>query len=452
MDVAILGGGPGGYTAAIRAAQNGLKVTVFERESLGGVCLNWGCIPTKALLRNAEVVNLIRRGEHFGVSFRDFAFDYPKAVRRSREVVDRLKRGVEYLFKKHGVTLVQGEGQLVGPKQLLVQGHGTVEAENIIIATGSRPRLLPDIPIGKRVMTSREILEMTRLPKRLAILGGGAIGLEFASIFQAYGVAVTIIEQLPQILPREDGEAARQLASILSKQGITLRTGNKVDHIAVGEQEVSLTLDDEKTIVADALLLAIGVIPNSDGLGLEKLGITTERGFIRTDSRMQTNIPGVYAIGDVTGRLPLAHVAMTEGIIAADAIAGKETPTLHYDEIPRCTYCFPQLASIGLTEEQAKEAGHELLIGKFPFSANGLAPAIEETAGQVKLIVDKHNHNVLGAHLVGPEVTELIPQMALLMTSEALIEDVIQSIYPHPTLSEAVREAALDCFGMTLNR
>lgn len=452
VDVAILGGGPGGYTAAIRAAQHGLKVAVIEAEQLGGVCLNWGCIPTKALLRNAEVLNLVRTGERFGLQV-EFSFDYGKAIDRSREVVERLRRGIAFLFRKHRIDLLQGSGKLLDPHRIAV-GDREIEADSIILATGSRPRTLPDRSIGERILTSRQILERRTLPRHLMILGGGAIGLEFATTYASYGVEVTLVEQLPHILPREDAETAKLVASLLSKQGIRIKSGakvEKIEQIEEVEDSVRLRLANGETVEGEVLLLAIGVLPNTENLGLESVGVEMERGFIRIDEKMRTNVPHLYAIGDVTGILPLAHVASAQGVLAADVIAGKPVHPLHYERIPRCTYSFPQVASIGITEEQAKEQGIPYRVGRFPFSANGLAPALEETDGQVKLLVDPRYGSILGGHIVGAEASELVAQIALLMESEGTVDELSMTTYAHPTLSEAVKEAALAAIGMSLN-
>jgi dihydrolipoyl dehydrogenase len=452
-DVIVIGGGPGGYVAGIRAAQLGQKVAVVERESLGGVCLNWGCIPTKALLRNAEVINLLGQGSDFGFKIENLTVDYAPAQKRSRQVSDRLVKGVGFLFRKNNITHVAGAGELVGPKQVKVMPSGQVlEAKNIIIATGARARSLPGMTVdGKRIITSREALELTAVPKRLVVVGAGAIGMEFAYLFRSYGAEVTVIEMLPHVLPLEDDETAAEVAKAFKRKGIATLVNTRTEAVEAGEGAVTVRVKDqgsgqEQAIQADVVLVAIGVAPNSEGIGLEAAGVATDkRGFIAVDEYLRTNVPGIYAIGDVTGKLLLAHVASAQGIVAAEHMAGHETRPIRdadYIFMPRATYCHPQVASIGYTEAQAKEKGFEVKIGKFPFIANGKALGLNERDGFVKIIADAKYGEILGAHLVGPEVTELLPELALAHTWELTTEEIARTVHAHPTLSEALMEAA----------
>jgi dihydrolipoamide dehydrogenase len=461
-DVVVIGGGPGGYVAAIRAAQLGQKVAVVERDALGGVCLNWGCIPTKALIYNASVANvLMHDGKTLGFQFENLKLDYNVAQKRSRQVSDRLVKGVGFLLRKNVITHIQGTATLTGPKQITVAPSGqVVEAKNIIIATGARARSLPNLTVdGKRVITSREALELTEVPKRLIVVGAGAIGMEFAYVFRAYGADVTVIEMLPHVLPLEDEDTAAEVARAFKRQGINLLANTRTEAVEAGDAGVSVRVKDqasgsEQTLEAEVVLVAIGVAPNSDRLGLEAAGVQMDkRGFIPVDEYLRTNVPGVYAIGDVTGKLMLAHVASAQGIVAAEHIAGHETKPIRetdYAFMPRCTYCSPQVASLGYTEAQAKEKGYEIKVGKFPFIANGKALGVNEREGFVKIIADAKYGEILGAHLVGPEVTELLPELALAHSWELTTEEIARTVHAHPTLSEALMEAAHDVVGRAI--
>jgi dihydrolipoamide dehydrogenase len=463
FDVIVLGGGPGGYVAAIRAAQLGQKVAVVEREALGGVCLNWGCIPTKSLLRNAELASILTgEAKEFGFSFDNLKLDYAVAHKRSRQVSDRLVRGIGFLFKKNNITQIAGTGKLIGPKQIKVEPSGQiVEGKKIIIATGARPRSLPGMVVdGQKIITSRQALELTTAPKRLVVVGAGAIGMEFAYVFRSYGAAVTVIEMLPHVLPLEDDETAAEVAKAFKKQGITALVNTRTEAVEPTADGVNVRVKDqgtgqEQTIAADMVLVAIGVAPNSDGIGLEAAGVQTDkRGFITINETMQTNVPGIYAIGDVTGKLLLAHVASAQGIVAAEHLAGHETRPIKdtdYAFMPRCTYCKPQVASLGYTEAQAKEKGYEVKIGKFPFIASGKALGLNEKEGFVKIIADAKYGEILGAHLVGPEVTELLPELALAHTWELTTEEIARTVHAHPTLSEALMEAAHAVSGQAIH-
>jgi dihydrolipoamide dehydrogenase len=463
FDVVVIGGGPGGYVAAIRAAQLGRKVACVEREALGGVCLNWGCIPTKALLRNAELASILtHEAKDFGFAFDNLTLDYAAAQKRSRQVSDRLVKGVGFLFKKNGVTHIQGTAKLAGKNKVIVEPSGqALEAPAIIIATGARPRSLPGMTVdGKKIITSREALELTAAPRRLVVVGAGAIGMEFAYVFRSYGSEVTVIEMLPHVLPLEDDETAAEAARGFKKAGIKMLVNTRTEKVDASGEGVKVTVKDgasgaEQTIEADTVLVAIGVAPNSEEIGLETAGVQTDkRGFIAIDEVMRTNVPGIFAIGDITGRLLLAHVASAQGIIAAETIAGHETRPLRdsdYVFMPRCTYCKPQVASLGYTEAQAKEKGLNYKVGKFPFIANGKALGLNEKEGFVKIIADAQYGEILGAHLVGPEVTELLPELALAHTWELTTEEIARTVHAHPTLSEALMEAAHGVEGQAIH-
>ena len=463
-DIIVIGGGPGGYVAAIRAAQLGQKVAVVEREALGGVCLNWGCIPTKSLLRNSELANILTsESKEFGFSFDNLKLDYAVAHKRSRQVSDRLVKGIGFLFKKNGVTHIQGTATLTGPKQVRVEPSGQMleATKAVIIATGARARSLPGMTIdGPKIITSREALTLTSVPKRLVVVGAGAIGMEFAYVFRAYGAEVTVIEMLPHVLPLEDDETAAEVAKAFKKQGIKTLVNTRTEGVDLTADGVTVRVKDgasgaEQAIAADVVLVAIGVAPNSGGLGLEAAGVATDkRGFIPVDEVMRTNVPGVYAVGDVTGKLLLAHVGSAQGIVAAETIAGHETRPIKdadYAFMPRCTYCKPQVASLGYTEAQAREKGYELKIGKFPFVANGKALGLNEKEGFVKIIADARYGEILGAHLVGPEVTELLPELALAHTWELTATEIARTVHAHPTLSEVIMEAAHAVAGQAIH-
>ncbi|MDH7487245.1 MAG: dihydrolipoyl dehydrogenase [Anaerolineae bacterium] len=450
-NLVIIGAGPGGYVAAIRAAQLGLRTAVVEREEVGGVCLNWGCIPTKALLRNAEVISLLERGKEFGFTFDNLQVDFAAAIQRSRQVSQRLVKGVHGLLKKNQVDLVQGEGRLLAPGRVAVEPGGRVlEAPNVILATGARPRSIPGLEIdGQRILSSRHALAREECPQSIIIVGAGAIGVEFAHFYRTYGAQVTLVEMLPAVLPLEDEEISTTLARSLQRRKINVRTGTRTEGATINDDGVAVRVRDvssgaEETLSAEVVLVAIGVRPNSENLGLEAAGVQVDRGgFVPVDGFMRTNVPGIYAIGDLTGKLLLAHVASAQGIVAAEHIAGHPTqPIEDYAFMPRCTYCHPQVASLGLTEAQAKERGHEIHVGRFPFQGNGKALGLAEREGFVKIIGDAVTGEILGVHMIGPEVTELLPELALARTLEATAEEVARTVHAHPTLSEAVMEAA----------
>jgi dihydrolipoamide dehydrogenase len=460
-DVVIIGAGPGGYVAAIRASQLGLKTAIIDREWLGGVCLNVGCIPSKALLKNAEVAHLLReRGKEFGFSIENLQLDYSAAVKRSRQVSDRLTRGVGFLMKKHQVQVVMGSARLTAKDEVLVKGSDgkeqTLKAKHIIIATGSRVASLPGVDIdGEKVLSYREAILQEKLPRSVVIIGAGAIGLEFATIWRAYGSEVTLVEMLPRIAPLEDEEVSGELQRAFTKRGIVCLPATKVQKITTTKSGVKVTVTSEageQTLEAEQALMAIGFKPNSADLGLEELGVAlTERKHIQVDDRMAASVPGVWAIGDVTGKSLLAHTAMAQGILCAEAIAGKPVHPIDYVMIPRATYSHPQVASFGYTEAQARERGMAVRIGKFPYQANGKALGQGETAGFVKVVVDEEYGEILGAHMIGAEVSELLPELTLAQKNELTVQEVIHNIHAHPTLSEAVMEAAENAVGMAIH-
>ncbi len=454
VDVAVVGTGPGGYVAAIRGAQLGLKVAAVEDDRPGGVCLNWGCIPTKALLRNAEVVQLFQRAADFGVRLQGFEADYAEAVRRSRAVADRMARGVEFLFRKNRITLVPGRGTLRSPTRVEVDGAGgphTIEARAVILATGSEPRSLPGVAIDERlVISSNGAVRQERRPRSLIVIGAGAVGVEFADVYAAYGTEVTLLEALPRIVPSEDEEVSTQLARSLSRRGVTIKTGVTVTAVKPGGAGVVVTTGDGG-FEAEQVLVAVGRAAKVAGLGLEAVGVELARGFVKVSPRMETSVRGVYAIGDVAGPPLLAHKAMAEGVVAVEAIAGRDPRPLDYTNVPSCTYCRPQVASIGLTEARARENGREVSVGKFPFTASGKAVALGETEGFVKVVADKGTGEILGVHILGPEATELIHEFAVGRTLEATLEELIHTIHAHPTLSEAALEATLAALGQAIH-
>jgi len=467
FDVIIIGAGPGGYVTAIRAAQLGLKTAVVEKAYFGGICNNWGCIPTKALLRSAEVFHLMQHAKDYGLSAEKISFDLQAVVQRSRGVVKRLNDGVGYLFKKNKVTVIWGEATLDAPGKLTVKksaveapkgslGEGTYQAKHIIIATGARPRVLPGLePDKKLVWTYFEAMVPDKMPKSLLVVGSGAIGIEFASFFYTMGADVTVVEVLPQILPVEDAEISKFAQKAFEKQGIKLLINTKVTKLEKKSDCVVATIDDGKgkpqTIEVDRVISAVGVVGNIENLGLEKLGVKTDRGVIVIDGFCKTNVPGIYAIGDVAGPPMLAHKAEHEGVVCVEAIKGMHPHPMDKNLIPGCTYCHPQVASVGLTEARAKEDGREIRVGRFPFVGNGKAIALGEDQGLVKVIFDKKTGQLLGAHMIGAEVTELIQGYVVAMNLETTEEELMHTIFPHPTLSEMMKEAVLDAYGRVLN-
>jgi len=459
-DVIIVGSGPGGYVAAIRAAQLGLKTAIVERENLGGVCLNWGCIPTKALIHNAEILEELHNAADYGFSFDNLTVDFGKAVKRSRDIVSRQTKGVGFLMKKNKIEVIEGHGVFVDSHTLKVTPsefkpdvqERTVTAANFIIATGARARGLPGAQIdGDRIIQYRDAIVLKDVPKKLIVVGSGAIGMEFTYVYSTYGAEVTVIEMLDQILPLEDAEVAAEVQKVFSKRGVTMLTSTRTEKVEIGADGVTVTVknlksDEVQTLTADKVLMAIGVQPNTDSLGLDAAGVTMEkRGFIEIDEVMRTNVPHIYAIGDCTGKLALAHVASAMAIVAAETVAGAPTTPIAADRyifMPRATYCDPQVASLGYTEAQAKEKGFEVKVGKFPFMPNGKAQALNARVGFVKIIADAQYGEILGAHLVGPGVTELLPELSLAQMMEITPAEIARNVHAHPTLSEVLMEAA----------
>jgi dihydrolipoamide dehydrogenase len=458
FDVLIIGGGPGGYVAAIRSAQLGFKTAVVERAHLGGICLNWGCIPTKALLRSAEIYHYMQHAKDYGLSASNVSFDAAAVVARSRAVSKQLNGGVGFLMKKNKITVIDGEAKIAKPGTVTVtgKGAGTYQAKHIIIATGARPRVLPGIePDKKLIWTYFEAMVPEKMPKSLLVIGSGAIGIEFASFYKTMGTDVTVVEVLPQILPVEDEEVAAFARKRFEKQGIKVMTGTKVTKLEKKSNSVVATIDDGKgktqSVEFERVISAVGVVGNIENLGLEALGIKTDRGTIVTDGYGKTNVSGIYAIGDVAGPPMLAHKAEHEGVICVEAIKGLKPHPMDKNKIPGCTYCHPQIASVGLTEKRAKEEKREVRIGRFPFMGNGKAIALGETEGFVKTIFDKKTGELLGAHMIGAEVTELIQGFVIAMNCETTEEELIHAVFPHPTLSEMMHESVMDAYGRVVH-
>lgn len=461
FDLIIVGSGPGGYVAAIRAAQLGLRVACVETDALGGVCLNIGCIPTKALLTSALLVSEVRQGEKHGIIAKDVTFDLGPAQRRSRGVADQMRKGVGHLFKKNGITPVEGFGRLKGPGKVEVEGADgnktVLEAPHIIIATGSRPRDLPTLTIDEdRIWSSTGALMQENAPESLFIVGAGAIGMEFADVYASYGTQVTLVEALDRILPLEDEEVSKFMERIYSKRGIEIHTGARFQEAKVAKAGVKVTFTDKKgeshTKDVDYVLSAVGRVPNSSDVGLDTAGVAVDdRGFIVVDELMRTNVDGIYALGDVAGRQLLAHKASHEGITCVEHIAGQGHGTVDYSNIPNCTYCHPEVASVGLTEAQAREQGHDIEVGKFPWVGVGRAVAAGHTDGFVKIIRGTKYSEILGAHIVGPSATELIAEFVVGRHLESTVEELEKAIHPHPTLSEGVSEAALAALGRPIH-
>jgi dihydrolipoamide dehydrogenase len=474
-DILVIGAGPGGYVTTIRAAQLGFKTAVVDREHLGGICLNWGCIPTKALLRTSEIYHYLQHPKDYGLTIEGkVGFDASAIVKRSRDVSARLSNGVGFLMKKNKIDVIWGEAAIEAPGKVTVKaatksvqgpptpapkgalGPGSYQAKHIIIATGARPRVLPGIePDQKLIWTYFEAMVPPTIPKSLLVMGSGAIGMEFASFFRTLGSELTVVELLPQILPVEDAEIAGLARKRFEKQGMKIFTGAKVTKVEKGADQVTATVEDEKggkqTITAERLISAVGVVGNIENLGLEKLGVKTDRGTIVTDGLGRTNVPGIYAIGDVAGPPMLAHKAEHEGERCVDAITGNHAEPLDKNKIPGCTYCHPQIASVGLTEARAKEQGYDIRVGRFPFVGNGKAIALGEPDGVVKTIFDKKTGQLLGAHMVGAEVTELIQGFVIAMNLETTEEELFHTVFPHPTLSEMMHESVLDAHGRVIH-
>jgi dihydrolipoamide dehydrogenase len=467
FDIIIIGSGPGGYVTAIRAAQLGFKTAIVERDFLGGICSNWGCIPTKALLRSAEIYHYMQHAKDYGLKADNVGFDAAAVIKRSRGVAGRMNAGVGFLMKKNKVSVIWGEATIDAPGKITVKASktpapkdalapGTYEAKHIIVATGARPRSLPGLePDKKLVWTYFEAMNPDKMPKSLLVVGSGAIGIEFASFYRTMGAEVTVVEVLPQILPVEDAEIAAFARKQFEKQGMKIMSGAKVTKLDKKADSVTATIDDGKgktsEITVDRVIAAVGVVGNIENIGLEKLGVKIERGTIAIDGFCKTNVPGIYAIGDVAGPPMLAHKAEHEGVICVEAIKGLHPHPMDKRLIPGCTYCAPQVASVGLTEQAAKDQKLDVRVGRFPFIGNGKAVALGEDQGMVKTIFDKKTGQLLGAHLVGPEVTELVQGFVVAMNLETTEEELMHTIFPHPTLSETMKEAVLDAYGRVLN-
>ena len=458
-DLIVLGSGPGGYVAAIRAAQLGLKVAIVERENLGGICLNWGCIPTKALLRSAEIYHYMQHAGDYGLTAANISADIDAVVKRSRGVAKQLNQGVTHLMKKNKITVHMGDGKLIAANRLAVTKDGKTEeltAKNIIIATGARARDLPFAPAdGKRIWTYRHAMVPAEMPKKLLVIGSGAIGIEFASFYNDMGAEVTVVEMLDRIVPVEDADVSTFLEKALTKQGMKIMTGAGVESLKATATGVSASIKgkDGKVVASDYThcIVAIGIVPNTENIGLEALGVAMDRGFLKTDSMCRTNVPGLWAIGDITAPPWLAHKASHEGVIAAEAIAGAHPHAMDPLNIPGCTYCHPQVASVGMTEAKAKEAGFEVKVGNFPFLGNGKAIALGEAEGFIKTVFDAKTGELLGAHMVGAEVTELIQGYTIGKTAELVEADFMHTVFPHPTLSEMMHESVLGAYGKMLH-
>ncbi|GAA4374246.1 dihydrolipoyl dehydrogenase [Hymenobacter koreensis] len=458
-DVVVIGSGPGGYVAAIRASQLGLKVGVVERESLGGICLNWGCIPTKALLKSAQVFDYLKHPQEYGLSADNVGYDFTKVVQRSRGVADGMSKGINFLFKKNKIDAIMGTAKVLKPGEVdVTKADGskeTVQAKHIILATGARARELPNLPIdGKKIIGYRQAMVLPEQPKSMVVVGSGAIGVEFAYFYATMGTKVTIVEFMPRIVPVEDEEVSKQLERSFKKAGIDILTSaevTKVDTAGAGCKVTIKTAKGEQNLDADVVLSAVGVQTNLENLGLEELGITVEKGRIIVDEMYRTNVPGIYAIGDIVPGAALAHVASAEGIICVESIAGHHPEPLNYQNIPGCTYCQPEIASVGLTEEEAKKQGYDILVGKFPFSASGKASAGGTKDGFVKVIFDKKYGEWLGAHMIGANVTEMIAEAVVARKLETTGHEIIKSVHPHPTMSEAIMEAAAAAYGEVIH-
>jgi len=462
FDLIVIGSGPGGYVAAIRASKLGMNVAVIERENLGGICLNWGCIPTKALLKSAQVFDYLNHAEDFGIKIGKASADFDAVVKRSGGVADGMSKGVQFLMKKNKITVIMGNARLVaGPKVSVTDADGkTTEysAKNIIIATGGRAKQLPNLPVdGQKIIEYRKAMTLEKQPKRMVVVGAGAIGVEFGYFYHTMGTEVSIVEFMEQgLVPREDADISKELGKIFTKKGIKVYGGWAVESVDTSGKEIKVNMKSRKdgkteTIVCDVVLSAAGVTPNTENIGLEELGIATDRGYIKVDDYYQTNVPGVYAIGDVLATQALAHVASAEGITCVEKIAGHHPEPVDYNNIPGCTYCIPEIASVGYTEQAAKEAGYEVVVGKFPFMASGKAKAAGHPEGFVKVIFDKKYGEWLGAHMIGYNVTEMIAEVVVARKLETTGHEIIKSVHPHPTMSEAVMEAAAAAYGEVIH-
>ncbi|MEZ5004734.1 MAG: dihydrolipoyl dehydrogenase [Chitinophagales bacterium] len=458
-DLIVLGSGPGGYVAAIRGAQLGMKVAIIEKESLGGICLNWGCIPTKALLKSAQVFNYINHAEDYGITVEKAKVDFGKVIERSRGVANGMSKGVQFLLKKNKIDVIMGYGKLKPGKKVEVtdeQGDiKEVKAKNIIIATGARARSLPNLPIDDQyIIEYRKAMSLEKLPKEMVVVGAGAIGIEFAFFYNSMGCKVTVVEFMDRIVPNEDADVSKELTKVLKKQGIEIMTSSSVQKAKAGADGVRLVIDKKGETIkleTEMVLSAVGISPNTENIGLEQLGIEMDKERIKVGDYYQTNVEGIYAIGDIVHGPALAHVASAEGIICVEKIAGQHTEPLDYNNIPGCTYCQPEIASVGYTEEKAIAAGYELKIGKFPFTASGKASGVGAKEGFVKVIFDAKYGEFLGAHMIGYNVTEMIAEVVVARKLETTGHEIIKSVHPHPTMSEAIMEAAAAAYGEVIH-
>ena len=458
FDVIVIGSGPGGYVTAIRASQLGLKTAIIEKESLGGICLNWGCIPTKALLKSAQVFEYIKHAEDYGINVKSADADFPSIIKRSRDVADGMSGGIAYLLKKNKVEVLKGYGKVLKGNKVSVTTDGInteYTAKNIIIATGARSRVLANIPQdGKKIIGYRDAMTLASAPKKMVIVGSGAIGVEFAYFYKAMGSEVTIVEFMPNIVPVEDVDISKQLGRSLKKSGIKIMTNSSVESVDTKGSGCKVLVKGEKgeeTIECDVVLSAVGIEANIENIGLEEVGINTERGRVLVDDFYQTNVPGYYAIGDILPTQALAHVASAEGIVCVEKITGHNPEPIDYGNIPGCTYCSPEIASVGMTEAAAKEAGYEIKVGKFPFTASGKASAAGHKDGFVKVIFDAKYGEWLGCHMIGYNVTELIAEAVVARKLETTGHEILKAIHPHPTMSEAVMEAVADAYGEVIH-
>ncbi len=453
FDLVVIGGGPGGYVAAIRASQLGKKVALIESQHLGGICLNWGCIPTKSLLKNAEVLELIKNSSKYGIDIKDYSVDWNKVIKRSRDIANRMGKGIQYLMKKNKIEVINGFAKLIDKNTIQIEGKSTekVSAEFIVISTGASANYFPGMePDGKNIITYKDALVLDQVPQHIVIIGAGAIGIEFAYFYNTFGSKVTIIEAQSNILPNEDIDVSKELEKIFKTKKIDILTNSKVKNIIKSKNDLTVKLDD-KDIKCDKVLVAVGVKANSTGIGLKKNNIKTDNGWIETNEFMQTNIDNIFAIGDVAGPPWLAHVASAEAITAVEFICNKKPNPMKYDNIPGCTYCHPEVASVGLTEQQAKDNGYQIKVGKFPIRALGKAVAISQTEGFVKIIYDQKYGELLGCHIIGANATDLISEISLARDLETTYNEVLNSIHPHPTLSEAIMEATADALGEAIH-
>lgn len=462
FDLIVIGSGPGGYVAAIRASQLGMKVAVVERENLGGICLNWGCIPTKALLKSAQVFEYIQHANDYGIEVKDAKANFGDMIQRSRGVAEGMSKGINFLFRKNKITVLDGEGRLIRGKKVEVTAKDgkktTYEAPHIIVATGGRARQLPSLPIdNKKIIGYRKAMSLDKQPKKMVVVGAGAIGTEFAYFYHSIGTEVTVVEFMPGgLVPREDADVSKELTKIYKKKGIKILANTSVESVDTKGRGCTVKIKNRKTnneeeIKCDIVLSAAGVSPNTENIGLEELGITTDRGLIKVDQFYQTNVPGIYAIGDVVAGPALAHVASAEGILCVEKIAGHNVEAIDYNNIPGCTYCVPEVASVGYTEAAAKEAGYDIKVGKFPFTASGKAKAAGASEGFVKVIFDAKYGEWLGAHMVGYNVTEMIAEVVAARKLETTGHEIIKAIHPHPTMSEAVMEATAAAYGEVIH-